>query len=40
VDGRLGHAPGAADAGDLMTCGAPVKDEICNPAPGLVPGFP
>jgi alpha-tubulin suppressor-like RCC1 family protein len=36
VDGRLGHAPGAGDAGDLMTCGAPVQDEICNPVPGRV----
>lgn len=36
VDGRLGHAPGAADAGDLATCGAPVQNEICNPVPGRV----
>jgi alpha-tubulin suppressor-like RCC1 family protein len=36
VDGRLGHAPGAGDAGDLMNCGAPVKDEICNPVPSRV----
>jgi alpha-tubulin suppressor-like RCC1 family protein len=40
VDGRLGHLPGAPDAGDLTTCGAPVKDETCNPQPGPVPGFP
>ncbi len=39
VDGRLGHAPGAADAGDRTTCGAPAMDEICNPTPALVP-FP
>ena len=40
VDGRLGHLPGAADAGDLTTCGAPVMDETCNPTPSQVPGFP
>jgi alpha-tubulin suppressor-like RCC1 family protein len=40
VDGRLGHAPGETDAGDLTTCGAPNYDETCNPTPGLVPGFP
>ncbi len=34
VDGRLGHAPGAADAGDLASCG--VQNEICNPVPGRV----
>jgi alpha-tubulin suppressor-like RCC1 family protein len=39
VDGRLGHAPGAADAGDRTNCGAPVMDEICNPTPSRVP-FP
>jgi alpha-tubulin suppressor-like RCC1 family protein len=40
VDGRLGHPPGAPDAGDLTTCGAPAKDEICDPRPSQVPGFP
>jgi alpha-tubulin suppressor-like RCC1 family protein len=40
VDGRLGHAPGQADAGDQTVCGAPNYSETCNPTPGLVPGFP
>jgi alpha-tubulin suppressor-like RCC1 family protein len=36
VDGRLGHAPGAAGSGDLSTCGAPARDEVCNPVPSRV----